>query len=120
VFETASHTVEQMAEEAHRRYAEIMSDVERMIDDHSKGFLLFFLLSDSNLVLLYQKAPSIIKGDADLPQQPLSTKLYSKYIILRFYVLLSRSFLLLSAHSILSCTSKGRTSRSIQTQASRS
>jgi IMP and pyridine-specific 5'-nucleotidase len=26
----------QMAEEAHRRYAEIMLDVERMIDDHSK------------------------------------------------------------------------------------
>jgi hypothetical protein len=25
-----------MAEEAHRRYAEIMQDVELMIDDHSK------------------------------------------------------------------------------------
>ena len=35
VFETRSHTVEQMAELAHRRYAEIMLDVERMIDDHS-------------------------------------------------------------------------------------
>ncbi|KAG4443501.1 IMP 5'-nucleotidase [Cadophora sp. M221] len=34
VFETRSHTVEQMAELAHRRYAEIMLDVERMIDDH--------------------------------------------------------------------------------------
>ncbi len=36
VFETRSHTVKQMAELAHRRYAEIMLDVERMIDDHSK------------------------------------------------------------------------------------
>jgi len=27
--------VAQMAAEAHRRYAEIMSDVEHMIDDHS-------------------------------------------------------------------------------------
>ncbi|KAK0105764.1 IMP 5'-nucleotidase [Cadophora gregata] len=34
VFETRSHTVEQMAKLAHRRYAEIMLDVERMIDDH--------------------------------------------------------------------------------------
>lgn len=34
VFETRSHTVQQMAEEAHRRYAEIMQDVELMIDDH--------------------------------------------------------------------------------------
>ncbi|KAI1003939.1 IMP-specific 5'-nucleotidase 1 [Podosphaera aphanis] len=34
VFETRSHTVQQMAEEAHRRYAEIMRDVEEMIDDH--------------------------------------------------------------------------------------
>lgn len=29
-------TVTKMAEEAHRRYAEIMRDVELMIDDHSK------------------------------------------------------------------------------------
>lgn len=29
-------SVTQMAEEAHRRYAEIMRDVELMIDDHSK------------------------------------------------------------------------------------
>jgi hypothetical protein len=36
VFETRSHTVEQMAEQAHRRYAEIMQDVENMIDDHSE------------------------------------------------------------------------------------
>ncbi|KAH7312016.1 IMP-specific 5'-nucleotidase-like protein 1 [Rhexocercosporidium sp. MPI-PUGE-AT-0058] len=34
VFETRSHTVKQMAELAHLRYAEIMLDVERMIDDH--------------------------------------------------------------------------------------
>jgi IMP and pyridine-specific 5'-nucleotidase len=27
--------VDRMAEESHRRYAEIMRDVERMIDDHS-------------------------------------------------------------------------------------
>jgi IMP and pyridine-specific 5'-nucleotidase len=36
VFETRSHTIQQMADEAHRRYAEIMKDVEVMIDDHSK------------------------------------------------------------------------------------
>jgi IMP-specific 5'-nucleotidase len=35
VFETRNGTVAQMAEEAHRRYAEIMKDVEDMIDDHS-------------------------------------------------------------------------------------
>jgi hypothetical protein len=29
-----------MAEEAHRRYAEIMQDVEGMIDDHSEYFRL--------------------------------------------------------------------------------
>ncbi|KAL3418905.1 imp-specific 5 -nucleotidase 1 [Phlyctema vagabunda] len=34
VFESRSGTVRQMAEEAHRRYAEIMQDVEDMIDDH--------------------------------------------------------------------------------------
>ncbi|KAJ5035090.1 uncharacterized protein L3040_008351 [Drepanopeziza brunnea f. sp. 'multigermtubi'] len=34
VFETRKNTVEQMAELAHRRYAEIMLDVEHMIDDH--------------------------------------------------------------------------------------
>ncbi|CAG8978179.1 hypothetical protein HYALB_00013170 [Hymenoscyphus albidus] len=34
VFETRRTSVEQMAEEAHRRYAEIMRDVEEMIDDH--------------------------------------------------------------------------------------
>ena len=38
VFE-ATGTVGQMAEEAHRRYAEIMQDVERMIDDHSKDII---------------------------------------------------------------------------------
>lgn len=36
VFESRSNTVEQMAEQAHRRYAEIMQDVEDMIDDHSE------------------------------------------------------------------------------------
>ena len=36
VFETRSNSVEQMAEVAHRRYAEIMLDVEHMIDDHSE------------------------------------------------------------------------------------
>ncbi|KUJ09254.1 IMP-specific 5'-nucleotidase-like protein 1 [Mollisia scopiformis] len=34
VFETASHSVEQMAAVASRRYEEIMLDVEQMIDDH--------------------------------------------------------------------------------------
>ncbi|TAQ86614.1 hypothetical protein B7494_g5039 [Chlorociboria aeruginascens] len=34
VFESQSKTVAQMAEIAHRRYAEIMQDVEQMIDDH--------------------------------------------------------------------------------------
>ncbi|KAH6674897.1 IMP-specific 5'-nucleotidase-like protein 1 [Halenospora varia] len=34
VFETRSSSVQQMAEQAHRRYAEIMQDVEVMIDDH--------------------------------------------------------------------------------------
>ena len=36
VFETRSSSVAQMAAEAHRRYAEIMLDVEHMIDDHSE------------------------------------------------------------------------------------
>lgn len=36
VFETASHSVEQMATAASRRYEEIMLDVEQMIDDHSE------------------------------------------------------------------------------------
>jgi len=35
VFESRAVGVEQMAEVAHRRYAEIMKDVEDMIDDHS-------------------------------------------------------------------------------------
>lgn len=35
VFEEREGSVEQMAEGAHRRYEEIMLDVERMIDDHS-------------------------------------------------------------------------------------
>ncbi len=35
VFETNGVSVTQMSEEAHRRYAEIMRDVEVMIDDHS-------------------------------------------------------------------------------------
>jgi IMP and pyridine-specific 5'-nucleotidase len=35
VFESRSGSVAQMAEEAHRRYAEIMKDIEDMIDDHS-------------------------------------------------------------------------------------
>jgi len=34
VFESRCGTVAQMAEQAHRRYAEIMQDVEDMIDDH--------------------------------------------------------------------------------------
>ncbi|KAG0650341.1 IMP-specific 5 -nucleotidase 1 [Hyphodiscus hymeniophilus] len=34
VFETRCGTVEEMAQEAHRRYAEVMQDVEDMIDDH--------------------------------------------------------------------------------------
>lgn len=35
VFESRAGSVEQMAEIAHRRYAEIMKDIEDMIDDHS-------------------------------------------------------------------------------------
>lgn len=35
VFE-ARGSVSQMAAESHRRYAEIMKDVEEMIDDHSE------------------------------------------------------------------------------------
>ena len=36
------NNVAKMAEEAHRRYAEIMRDVELMIDDHSKGAIPLF------------------------------------------------------------------------------
>ena len=35
VFESREGTVAQMAEVAHRRYAEILQDVEGMLDDHS-------------------------------------------------------------------------------------
>lgn len=38
VFEPNGISVAQMSEEAHRRYAEIMRDVEVMIDDHSAYF----------------------------------------------------------------------------------
>ncbi|RYC61803.1 hypothetical protein CHU98_g4410 [Xylaria longipes] len=38
VFEANGGNVTQMSEEAHRRYAEIMRDVEVMIDDHSNFF----------------------------------------------------------------------------------
>ncbi|RKF72755.1 IMP-specific 5'-nucleotidase 1 [Golovinomyces cichoracearum] len=44
VFETRNHTVQKMAEEAHRRYVEIMKDVEDMIDDHSEDFASSTLL----------------------------------------------------------------------------
>jgi IMP and pyridine-specific 5'-nucleotidase len=44
VFETRSNSVEQMAAEAHRRYKEIMRDVETMIDDHSKFLIFVFSL----------------------------------------------------------------------------
>lgn len=49
VFESRSHTVPEMAVLAHRRYVEIMQDVEDMIDDHSKKcvFTLFYSFSDS-------------------------------------------------------------------------
>lgn len=40
IFETPSDTLLQMAESAHRRYAEIMQDIESMLDDHSKDHLL--------------------------------------------------------------------------------
>ena len=43
VFETMSSSVAQMAAEAHRRYAEIMLDVEHMIDDHSEFHPNYFL-----------------------------------------------------------------------------
>lgn len=36
VFQTRGTNVSHMVEEAHRRYAEIMRDVEAMIDDHSQ------------------------------------------------------------------------------------
>lgn len=36
VFQTAGTNFTHMSEEAHRRYAEIMRDVEFMLDDHSK------------------------------------------------------------------------------------
>lgn len=42
VFESRTGTVAQMAEEAHRRYAEIMQDVEDMIDDHSNSTIADF------------------------------------------------------------------------------
>lgn len=40
VFEHRDGNVAQMAERTHNRYAEIMKDVEDMIDDHSKLFVL--------------------------------------------------------------------------------
>lgn len=43
VFESRAGGVAQMAEEAHRRYAEIMKDVEDMIDDHSKCLSICFI-----------------------------------------------------------------------------
>lgn len=43
VFESRNGTVAQMAEVAHRRYAEIMKDVEDMINDHSIYFLSLYL-----------------------------------------------------------------------------
>jgi len=43
VFETRSNSVEQMAAEAHRRYKEIMRDVEGMIDDHSESLSFHFI-----------------------------------------------------------------------------
>jgi IMP and pyridine-specific 5'-nucleotidase len=50
VFESRNGTVAQMAEEAHRRYAEIMQDVEVMIDDHSASLSNILLGStDSEL-----------------------------------------------------------------------
>jgi hypothetical protein len=50
VFESRTGTVAQMAEEAHRRYAEIMQDVEHMIDDHST-FPVSILLGATDVVL---------------------------------------------------------------------
>lgn len=40
VFDSKGISTSQMAEEAHRRYAEILRDVEHMIDDHSKAVFL--------------------------------------------------------------------------------
>jgi IMP and pyridine-specific 5'-nucleotidase len=59
VFESRDGTVEQMADLAHRRYAEIMQDVEAMIDDHSNTFhltsksmlLIFILVAHQNVGL---------------------------------------------------------------------
>jgi hypothetical protein len=45
VFESRNGTVAQMAEVAHRRYAEIMKDVEEMIDDHSISILSLYPVS---------------------------------------------------------------------------
>lgn len=67
VFETPSHSVEQMAEEAHRRYAEIMKDVEVMIDDHSKDQVLisqWYTLSISEY-LFYWKIDGHTSVDND-------------------------------------------------------
>lgn len=41
-FETATNSVEQMSSAASRRYEEVMLDVERIIDDHSKYTSFWF------------------------------------------------------------------------------
>lgn len=40
-------SVAKMGEEAHRRYAEIMRDVEIMIDDHSMSSFVYSVVSSS-------------------------------------------------------------------------
>ena len=49
--------MQQMAEEAHRRYAEIMSDVEQMIDDHSEFYVksIFKLFFSDTCPVEHQK-----------------------------------------------------------------
>lgn len=43
VFESRAGSVAQMADTGNRRYAEIMKDIEDMIDDHSKsGWMIGF------------------------------------------------------------------------------
>lgn len=46
--------VSKMAEEAHRRYAEIMRDIEHMIDDHSE-FPPLYLFKRKEQIYSHQK-----------------------------------------------------------------
>lgn len=54
VFETNGFNLTQMSEEAHRRYAEIMRDIEVMIDDQC---MLLLLISSSYTIRLLTPSP---------------------------------------------------------------